>query len=226
MKNRYRKSSEETLDVLDDAESQHIVGHGKNFKSLVAAGSWVISGFTYGSSHCACCGRPISRILKLKNLSHEAVKQNDAGYAFPEQIEIGIVCGPKVFQESCVGFYDDPAREWERQHKLWKTYIKYVMACAKNKDIWECVPEQLRTCVDAYLDTDLSNDPHSGNWWLVRDAKRLLLERTRRDADKKPIMWDLSSRCRNLLRKAVFVGAASKEWILTSGCQLKLRDVV
>lgn len=222
------KASTEQLDTLEDKGCKHITGHGKNFKPLVAAGSWVVSGFMYGSSHCACCGRPICRILKLKNLAHEAAKQKDENYAFPEEIGIGVVCGPKVFQESCVGYYDDPAREWERQHNLWKTYIKYVMACVKNKDVWECVPRVLREATDRYLDTDQSNDPHSGNWWLVRDAKRLLLERTKRtnDEEKKPVMWDLRQRCSLLLRKMIFVKAAPKEWFVTTDCQIDVRRAI
>ena len=191
-------------------------GHGKNFEALVASGAWVIHGFIYGSSRCGCCGRPIARILKLKNLSHEAACSHDPEYKFPEIIEIGVVCGPKVFQESCVGFYDNPAREWERQYQLWKTYIKYVLACQFHGHVWEHVPAQLTTAVDAYLMQDLTNEPHSGNWWMLRDAKRLLLERTKCDAEEKPIRWSLAYRIRDLMACARRLNVIPREWRLTS----------
>lgn len=162
-------------DVIEQAaRGQHVKAYGRNFKPLVAAGSWQISGFHYGKSKCACCGRPILHVLHLKNESH------DVSGEFPETIEIGIVCGPKVFTESCVGFYDDPSREWERQHRAWKDYINYVILCVKNEDLWAKVPAELRTTIDAFLAEGYKQQQHSGGWWMVKDAKKRYLRTPRR----------------------------------------------
>jgi len=130
--------------IATAANDKHVKGYGKNFQPLIEAGSWTICGFTYGKSKCECCGRPINRVLHLKNESH------DVSASFPETIEIGIVCGPKVFVESCVGFYSDPAREWERQHRAWKDYIDYVILCARHDKLWRLLPEQLRSAIDNF----------------------------------------------------------------------------
>lgn len=207
--------TEEQLDVVDNFGTEHSVGHGKNFASLVAFGSWVISGFTYGSSRCACCGRPIVRVLKLKNMSYEASKERYPDYNFPEEIEIGVVCGPKVFKESCIGFYTEPEREWERQYTVWKNYIKYVLACTKNHEVWEAVPQQLRIKIDEFLASDQSEKVHCGDWSIVRDSKRLLLERTKRDQEKKPLTWDLHRRSVKLMIRANSAGVIPETWTLT-----------
>jgi len=168
-------------DVIEQAsDGRHVRAYGKNFKPLIAAGSWTISGFHYGKSKCACCGRPIRHVLHLKNESHaDSVKvgNTDAkGTPFTEEIEIGIVCGPKVFTESCVGFYADPTREWERQIRTWKDYINYIVLCVKNEDIWKVVPEELRVAVDQYLQEGYQREEHTGPWWIVKDAKKRYLK--------------------------------------------------
>lgn len=117
------------VDVIEvAARGTRVNGHGKNFKSLIAAGSWVISGFRYGQARCACCGRPILHVLSLTNKSHEV------SHSFPEKIEVGIICGPKIFVQSCVGFYEDPEREWDRQHRSWKDFIDYTVLCVKHEN--------------------------------------------------------------------------------------------
>lgn len=157
-------------DILQAASQDvHVKGHGKNFKPLIAAGSWTISGFRYAKSKCACCGRPILHTLQLKNESHTP------GSAFDETIDIGIVCGPKVFVESCVGFYSDPEREWERQHKVWKDYINYIVLCVKHEEMWKLVPEDFRSKVDEFLQEGYKAQEHSGGWWMVKDAKKRYL---------------------------------------------------
>lgn len=171
-------------DVIERAsDGIHVKGYGKNFKPLIAAGSWVISGFHYGKSKCECCGRPIHHVLHLKNESHEdaakMLKMDASGNPFPAEIEIGIVCGPKVFTESCVGFYDDPEREWERQIKAWKDYINYIVLCVKNEDTWKRVPEELRVAVDKYLEEGYKQADHSGPWWTLKDSKKKYLKITR-----------------------------------------------
>lgn len=219
--NILKTSSRELLDTYEATEGKHFDGHGKNFDALIAAGAWVISGFNYGSSRCACCGRPIVRVLRLKNTSHDAAIERDPSYPFTEEIGIGIICGPKVFKESCNGFYDDPTREWERQHQVWKTYIKYVIACKLHGDVWEHVPSELRTRVDDYLESGgRVTDPHSGNWWVVRDGKRLLLERTKRDVDKSPVKVDLIRRVGRLLTASKKVGIAPENWVVTDDLQI------
>lgn len=158
-------------DVLKTAaEGAHVKGYGKNFKPLIAAGSWVISGFHYGRSKCGCCGRPIRHVLELKNESH------DVSSNFPERIDIGIVCGPKVFIESCVGFYEDPEREWERQHQAWKDFINYTILCVKHEKLWSLVPEEFRAKIDEFLKEGYKKQEHSGGWWMVKDAKKRFLK--------------------------------------------------
>lgn len=177
-------------DVISSGMDTHVRGHGKNFEPLVAAGSWTICGFTYGTkAKCACCGRPIVHVLKLKNESH------DVSGDFPEVIEIGVVCGPKVFTESCVGFYDDPSREWERQHQAWKDYINYVVLCVKHEAMWKLIPEELRAKVDVFLQEGYKVQAHSGGWHMVKDAKKRYLKSQRQvDAIPEPRVLYAASR--------------------------------
>ena len=175
--------------------------HGRNFKSLVAAGAWEISGFNYGRDKCACCGRPITRVLRLTNSSHSAAVERDPQYAFPEEISIGIVCGPIVFVESCAGFYSEPTREWERQYQIWKKWIEFVMLCVQNKDIWESLPEEFCKPIDHFLEVGWEGESTTGNWWRLRDAKRKVL-RTKRLDNKKPSMRQLYYNVRVLLSVA------------------------
>lgn len=183
-------------DVLQAAAAgTHIKGHGKNFRPLIAAGSWTISGFHYGRSKCACCGRPILHVLHLKNESH------DVSSEFPEEIEIGIVCGPKVFLESCVGFYEDPEREWDRQHRAWKDYINYVVLCVKHEKLWQLVPEELRTKIDDFLKEGYKTQQHSGGWWMVKDAKKRFLK-CQKNADIVPNPRVLFAASRSLVYTA------------------------
>lgn len=186
----------------------HVRGHGKNFKPLVAAGSWTICGFTYGKSQCACCGRPIWRVLKLQNQSHDVSK------SFPEQIDIGIVCGPKVFTESCIGFYDDPAREWERQHQSWKDFINYTILCVKHDAMWKLVPTELRQAVDTFLQEGYKSQATSGGWWLVKDGKKRYLK-SQRQVDVIPEPRVLFAASRGVLYAAKRQGIVPQHWELT-----------
>jgi hypothetical protein len=108
--------------------------------------------------------------LHLKNESH------DVSSTFPKEIEIGIVCGPKVFIESCVGFYNDPKREWERQYKAWKDFIDYTVLCVKHEKLWTMIPEDLRIRIDEFLSEGYKTQSHSGGWWMVKDAKKRFLK--------------------------------------------------
>ena len=192
----------EQEDVLGMAtRGLHVQGRGRNFRPLVGAGSWEISGFHYGRSKCACCGRPISHVLHLKNASHSDAAKLDPAYPFPETIEIGIVCGPKVFTESCIGFYDDPSREWERQLRSWKDFISYTILCVKNADLWAMVPEGLRMAVDAFLKDGYERQEHSGGFWQVKDGKKRYL-RTRQRVGQMPRPWERVSALGVLLAAA------------------------
>ncbi len=171
------------------ANDQHVKSKGKNFQPLIEAGSWTISGFFYGRSKCACCGRPITRTLQLKNESH------DVNSSFTQVIDVGIVCGPKVFIESCVGFYSDPAREWERQHKAWKDYINYIILCVKHEKMWSLIPTELRQKIDNFLQEGYKTQAHSGGWWMVKDAKKRYLKSQKQvDVIPRPDMLTLASR--------------------------------
>ena len=108
-------------------------------------------------------------------MSHAAKILQDPGYDFPDEIEIGMVCGPKVFIESAAAFYDDPAMEWARQYEFYREFIQYELLCSKAWDTWESVPGDLRRPVDATMETEAKD----GDWWRVRDAKKHVL-RTRR----------------------------------------------
>jgi len=183
-------------DALNEAaHDKHFVGHGKNFKPLIAAGSWTICGFHYGKSKCACCGRPITRVLHLKNQSH------DVSTSFPEIIEIGIVCGPKVFMESCIGFYTDPEREWERQHQAWKDFINYTILCVKHEKMWKLIPDDLRNKVDEFLSEGYKAQDHSGGWSMCKEAKKCYL-RSQRVPDVIPAPRTLFAASRSLMYAA------------------------
>jgi len=217
-------------DVIEKAsDGAHLKGYGKNFKPLIAAGSWIISGFHYGKSKCACCGRPIRHVLHLKNESHEdAVKMSkmDAeGIPFPAEIEIGIVCGPKVFTESCVGFYDDPEREWERQIRSWKDYINYIVLCVKNEDTWKRVPEEIRGPVDKYLEEGYKTADHSGPWWIVKDAKKKYLK-IKRPPGVMPNAHTLYYNARTLVYAAKRLNLIPLHWQLNQDMQLIKEELV
>ena len=175
-----KKLVEDFMGVNSDVKFN---GHGKNFKPLVAAGAWEISGFHYGRSKCACCGRPITRVLHLKNKTHEAAVDRDPNYSFPEEIGIGIVCGPKLFMESCIGFYNDVEKEWVRQWAAWKDFVNFVILCTQNRDIWEMIPEEYRTPIDHYIEVGWKGEETTGKWWRLRDAKKRVLK-TKRNAEK------------------------------------------
>ena len=195
-------------DVLKAAaDDSHVKGYGKNFKPLIEAGSWTICGFHYGKAKCGCCGRPIYHVLHLKNESH------DVSSSFPEQVEVGIVCGPKVFMESCVGFYSDPSREWERQHKAWKDYINYVVICVKHEKLWALVPEELRSAIDHFLAEGYKAQEHSGGWWMVKDAKKRFLK-CQKNPDVVPdprVLWAAS---RSLVYTARRLSLVPMHWEL------------
>lgn len=200
----------QNFDVLDAvAKDKHVKGHGKNFKPLIAAGSWIISGFHYGKSKCACCGRPILHVLHLKNESHVSTSQ------FDETIEIGIVCGPKVFIESCVGFYSDPEKEWARQHQAWKDYINYIILCVKHEKLWKLIPEELRMPIDTFLQEGYKAQSHSGGWWLVKDAKKRYLK-SQTNNDVVPNARILYYASRNLLMSAKRQNLIPGSWDMTA----------
>ena len=176
-----------TLDAItNDQKPAKVSRYGKNFESLVGSGAWTISNFVYRGSKCSCCGRPICRVLVLKNQAHEAIKSRDPNYPFPEEVDIGIVCGPRVFTESCAGFYEDPKREWERQWKVWKHFINYVMMCVQGKDLWQQLPVALTKPVDEFLEEGYKEEKHSGNWWMVRDAKSAFFKARHKASDPMP----------------------------------------
>lgn len=189
------------------ADDRHVKGHGRNFVPLIAAGSWTISGFHYGRSRCACCGRPIVHTLHLKNESHQP------NGPFPETIEIGTTCGPKVFMESCVGFYSDPSKEWERQHRAWKDYIGYVVLCVKHEVLWKLVPEELRTRIDEFLQEGYKTQEHSGGWWMVKDAKKRFL-RSQRHLDVMPEPRVMYAASRSLISSSRRQGIVPLGWEL------------
>lgn len=205
----------ERLDVASSVKEDHKVnGHGKNFKPLVAAGAWEISGFHYGKSKCACCGRPITRVLHLKNTAHEAALERDVEYPFSEEIHIGVVCGPKVFLDSCVTFYTDPEKEWLRQWSVWKQYVSFIMLCVQNKDIWNAVPEPLRKVVDHYLEVGWQGESTTGNWWKIRDAKKKIL-RTKRDSHNRPYVNYLHRNIKVMTSIASYLRLISGVWTVT-----------
>lgn len=202
------------VDVLDAAaKDKHVKGHGKNFKPLIAAGSWTISGFHYGRSKCACCGRPILHVLHLKNESHRHDSQ------FAETIEIGIVCGPKVFVESCVGFYSDPEKEWERQHQAWKDYINYIVLCVKHEKLWKLIPEGLRLPIDEFLQEGYKAQEHSGGWWMAKDAKKRFLK-SQKSLDAFPNSRILYMASRSLLTTAKRQKLIPDTWDLRTQTQI------
>lgn len=191
-----------------------------HFNELVPAGRWEVVGFHYGSSRCQCCGRPISRVLHLKNRDHDAKVNHDSTYAFSEEIHIGTVCGPKVFKSSCVGFYENPELEWARQYEAIKSYIDWVMACALNRDVWAKVPADLRAVVDDYIDNGAAGEEHSGGWMQIREAKKRVLKTKRQGPQKEPkpyLLW-YNSLC--LLNVAVKKGLVKQGITLMQNMQL------
>lgn len=164
-------------DVLD-IDGVKIKKYGKNFRSLVCAGAWVINDFKYGRDVCACCGRPITRLLKLKNTSHDGSEKQ-----FEEVVTIGTTCGPKVFIESCKSFYDDPEKEWERQYKSWKGYIEYVTLCSRNHDVWTSVDENFTNRIDEILDDGYRTGNFTKTWWILHDRKMKLLKSSKKYKD-------------------------------------------
>jgi len=216
-------------DVIEQAsDRRHLKGYGKNFKPLVAAGSWVISGFRYGRSKCACCGRPIHHVLQLTNESHDdsikVGKFDASGQSFSKTIDIGIVCGPKVFTESCVGFYDDPTREWERQIKTWRDFITYTILCVKNADTWARVPEEIRGAIDLYLEKGYKVDlQHSGKWCLIKDCKKRYLK-IKRSPGVMPQVQVLLMYARSLISVAKRQGLIPLNWRLGDDMNL-IKDI-
>lgn len=204
-------------DVIDQAP-KHLKPYGKNFKPLVAAGSWEITGFRYGKSKCACCGRPIYHTLQLTNKSHKDASERDPNYPFTETIEIGVVCGPKVFTQSCVGFYNDPEREWDRQIRAWRDYINYVVLCVKHEALWKLVPVDLRQAVDDFLEKGYKAQDHSGGWWMVRDGKKRFL-RSQRSLQTVPEPRILYSASRALVSAAKRQGLVPLHWELRCDIQ-------
>lgn len=204
-----RTECEDTINKIN----VEVHGHGKNFKPLVESGEWEISGFHYGHDKCRCCGRPISRVLHLKNRSHQAARDHIEGYAFPEEINIGIVCGPKVFQSSCAGFYKDAGKEWARQWQMWSQYVGFVMLCVQNRDIWdEVVPEDLRRVIDHYLEVDWKPGAETtANWWRIRDVKKRVL-RTKRSSDRVPRAEYLRYNIATMIRTAQALAIVPFDW--------------
>jgi hypothetical protein len=220
------KRATTALDALQQHDGQKVRAYGKNFKSLVGAGSWEISGFHYGHSRCACCGRPISRVLHLKNQAHDAISKADPNYLFTEEVDIGIVCGPRVFIESCAGFYDDPNREWERQWRVWKGYVDYVILCVQNKDLWDALPTDLRTPVDQYLEEGYKSADHSGPWWILRDAKRRYLRTKRAKTGELPDLRALYYNARGVVYGAKRLQLIPLQWELTNELKLNTHEEV
>jgi hypothetical protein len=165
----------EAFDAVDGATG-NVKRYGKNFESLVVAGAWTIVGFSYKHSKCSCCGRPIVRTLVLENQAHDAAVKLNADYKFSQRIDIGLVCGPRVFEESCTGFYSDPAREWERQWKIWQDFIKHAIFCAKMKEVWALVPQAVAEPFDEMIVQMYNVDGNTGSWWMLRDGKERLIK--------------------------------------------------
>jgi hypothetical protein len=207
-----KKATTQSDILVQAATGVQYTSSGKNFKPLIAAGSWTISGFHYGKSRCACCGRPILHVLHLGNESHRA----ESG--FTETIEVGIVCGPKVFMQSCIGFYEDPAREWERQFQVWKDYVNYIILCVKHEQMWQLVPEELRTAMDSFLKDGYEKQDHSGGWWMVKDSKKRFL-RAQKRADIIPSPYIIADRACSLIYAARRQGLIPQD--LKLDCDLK-----
>lgn len=186
---------------------------------LVPAGRWSLEGVTYGRDKCTCCGRPIRYLYHLRNEDHKAKARNDPGYQHPEEILIGMVCGPKVFAESCEGFYEDPEREWNRQYAAYKDYVNYIILNVRNKDVWELLPIELRKPIDDFLEFGYQKEAHSGPWWRMRDAKRRVLKSSR-DLDGKPYARGMYSRVFGMVRVAKHLGIIPDAWSVDDKLQL------
>lgn len=191
----------------------------KNQKSvLVPAGRWVITGFTYGRSRCTCCGRPIVHVLHLKNLDHNEKLKVDPTYAHSEVIDIGRTCGPQVFKESTIGFYEDPSREWNRQYLAFKDYISFVIICAKSLEFWKSsIPDEIRVKVDQYLEQGQPETEHSGGWWSLRDAKKSYLMTPFNERTNIRILWNKS---RSLVYSAKRLKLIPMSWELAQDMRL------
>ena len=124
-----------------------------------------------------------------------------------------MTCGPKVFTESCVGFYSDPEREWDRQHKAWKDYIGYVILCVKHEKLWNHVPEEFRTKVDEFLSEGYKAQEHSGGWWMAKDAKKRFL-RCQKNSDRLPEPRVLFAASRSLVSVAKKLSLIPTHWEL------------
>lgn len=204
------------FDVAGSHVIDEVKGHGRNFMSLVHAGKWKISGFRYGHSKCQCCGRPISRLLMLKNEAHDVVS-HDKGYIFPEVIAIGVVCGPKVFAEAARKFYDDPDAEWVRQHSIWKEFIKYTILCQSAFRTWNTVPTVISSAVDAFIQTawDVESCRQTSDLCRIKDAKRRVLQ-TSTDMNKRPVNWMFKQRLNTLLKLSYKTGIVQDDLTVES----------
>ncbi len=186
---------------------------------LVPAGRWQLKGFTYGRARCTCCGRPITNLYHLINQDHKAKLYSDPTYSHLKEIVIGCVCGPKVFKESCEGFYDDPDREWNRQHAAFKDYINYILLNVRNKDLWTLLPDELCKPIDNFLEFGYKKEKHSGPWWRIRDVKRKVLN-GKRDRNKKPIVRNLLPRVQRMIIVAKHLEIIPEEWNVNAQLEL------
>lgn len=155
------------------------MAHGK--KNMIAAGKWSIVGFYVSRAlkRCDCCDRIIRYVFQLENAITTA---KDGAAAIPERTEVGIICGPRIFEESCKSFYEDPAKEWMRQFDRWANLVKYAILNSQNADAWAAVDVDLRATTDAIIDRlhDPKTPQETANRLVrVRDAKLHVL-RTRR----------------------------------------------
>lgn len=190
----------ETIDVLTN-DVPPVTGRrpGKNYDDLVNTGSWVISGFEIKRTRCTCCGRPIVRALRLRNDTFAA---RPASNRFAEEIDVGLTCGPKVFAQSCTNFYEDPTREWERQWKIWKDYVFFLVIVSTGRDAWDALDAETRDAIDSFIDGATDDVlEHSGPWWIVRDAKKRFISSVKRASREGVINVRAVSRARERLVK-------------------------
>jgi len=126
--------------------------------------------------------------------------------------------------ESCIGFYEDPAREWDRQRRAWRDYINYIILCVRHERMWSTVPAGLREPVDAFLKEGYLQQGHSGGWWMVRDAKRVLF-RAQRHPDAMPPTGAILGASRALVHAARRQGLVTQDAGLRQGCDGKLEFI-
>ena len=140
-----------------------------NREVLIGAGRWKITNFRRKSGcKCMCCGRPIVNVLELTNEDHEGKCQSDPSWAWPAAIDIGTVCGPRVFSESTVGFYDNPHQEWNRQWHLWKDFVNTMIFFDLHRQQWdERVPPELGKRVEGFITGGFLAGSANGDWWRV-----------------------------------------------------------